>query len=221
MGRSRGALVVAGAHIALVLALLSMDAAPRVLAQATPLMVALLHNAEPMPRPAEAAPPALKAPPAQVPPAITPLPVPVPEMTTAPPVAPAANAIRVEASPPPAAADTRVAPLGVPAPAAPPQPAPPPSRRQLAASAVHYLVLPPVELPRASRRAGESGTVWLRVVVSVAGAPVQVSVQRSSGHARLDEQALWAMRQARFKPHTEDGRAVEVEVIAPIEYPAE
>jgi protein TonB len=29
------------------------------------------------------------------------------------------------------------------------------------------------------------------------------------------------MRQARFKPHTEDGRAVEVEVVAPIEYPAD
>jgi protein TonB len=86
---------------------------------------------------------------------------------------------------------------------------------------VRYVTLPPVEVPRASRRAGEHGTVWLRVVVDVAGQPAQVSVQRSSGFARLDEQALWAMRQARFKPHTEDGRAVEVEVIAPIEYPAD
>ena len=59
------------------------------------------------------------------------------------------------------------------------------------------------------------------MVVGVTGLPVQVAVQRSSGHARLDEQALWAMRQARFKPHTEGGHAVEVEVIAPIESPAE
>ena len=47
-----------------------------------------------------------------------------------------------------------------------------------------------------------------------------VSLHRSSGHARLDEQALWAMRQARFKPYAEDGRALEVEVIAPVAYPA-
>jgi len=73
-------------------------------------------------------------------------------------------------------------------------------------------------VPRASRRAGESGTVWLRVVVDRRGQPALVQVQRSSGHARLDEQALWAMRQARFQPHTEDGTPIEVEVIAPIEY---
>jgi protein TonB len=113
----------------------------------------------------------------------------------------------------PAAAAVPAASAATPALAAP--------RRQVAGSAVRYLTLPPVEVPRASRRAGEHGTVWLRVVVDAAGLPVQVSVQRSSGHARLDEQALWAMRQARFKPHTEDGRAVEVEVVAPIEYPAD
>ena len=63
--------------------------------------------------------------------------------------------------------------------------------------------------------------VWLRVVVGTQGQPLHVSVQRSSGYSRLDEQALWAMRQARFKPHTEDGQPVEVEVTAPIEYPEE
>ena len=51
--------------------------------------------------------------------------------------------------------------------------------------------------------------------------PVQVSVYRSSGYARLDEQAVSAMRQARFVPYTEDGRAIEVEALAPVEYPAE
>ena len=93
--------------------------------------------------------------------------------------------------------------------------------RQLAISAVRYLVPPPAEVPRAARRAGEHGTVWLRVRVSAEGLPQAVSLHRSSGFARLDEQALWAMRQARFKPHTEDGRAVEVDVVAPIDYPAD
>ncbi len=88
-------------------------------------------------------------------------------------------------------------------------------------TAVQYLVLPPVEVPRLSRRAGESGVVWLRVVVDVHGTPAQVQLQRSSGHARLDEQALWAMRRARFKPHTENGIPIELEVTAPIEYALE
>jgi protein TonB len=83
---------------------------------------------------------------------------------------------------------------------------------------VHYLVLPPVQVPRASRRAGESGMVWLKVVVSVAGLPSAVHVHRSSGFARLDEQAVWAMQQARFKPQTENGLPIELEVTAPIEY---
>ena len=89
------------------------------------------------------------------------------------------------------------------------------------ATAVQYLVLPPVEVPRLSRRAGEAGTVWLRVVVDVRGQPLLVSVQRSSGFARLDEQAAWAMRQARFKPHTENGQPIELEVSAPVEYTLE
>jgi protein TonB len=98
------------------------------------------------------------------------------------------------------------------------RPPPPPARRVVAATAVQYRVLPPVEVPRASRRAGESGMVWLKVVVSVTGLPTSVVVHRSSGFPRLDEQAVWAMRQARFKPQTEDGSPIELEVTAPIEY---
>ena len=43
------------------------------------------------------------------------------------------------------------------------------------------------------------------------GLPLQVALSRSSGYSRLDEQALWAMRQARFRPYTEDGRAIEID----------
>jgi protein TonB len=50
-------------------------------------------------------------------------------------------------------------------------------------------VPPPIEVPLASRRLGEQGLVQLRVLVGVDGLPRQVSVQRSSGFARLDEQA--------------------------------
>lgn len=96
-----------------------------------------------------------------------------------------------------------------------------PAPRQIPLSAVRYLVPPPAEVPRASRRAGEHGTVWLRVLVSSAGLPMQVTLHRSSGFARLDEQAVWAMRQARFKPAEDAGKPIEVEVMAPIDYPAD
>lgn len=63
--------------------------------------------------------------------------------------------------------------------------------------------------------------VWLKVVVGVRGLPLSVQVQRSSGYPRLDEQAVWAMRQAGFRPQTENGSPIELEVAAPIEYPLE
>lgn len=116
--------------------------------------------------------------------------------------------------PEPVVATTQAVTTAPPAQPASPSPAP----RRVDATAVTYLSLPPVEVPRASRRAGESGVVWLRVVVDTRGLPKLVQVQRSSGHARLDEQAAWAIRQARFKPHTENNTPIEVEVIAPIEY---
>lgn len=98
------------------------------------------------------------------------------------------------------------------------QPPQPPAPRQIAASAVRYLVAPPVEVPMLSRRAGETGVVLLRVLVDTQGLPKQILLHKSSGFARLDEQALGAMRQARFKPQTENGQAIEWFVIAPLSY---
>lgn len=93
--------------------------------------------------------------------------------------------------------------------------------RLLPASNIAYLVPPPIELPLASRRLGEQGLVLLRVLVGIDGLPRQVSVQRSSGHARLDEQAVAAMKRARFKPQTDQGMPIEWIVIAPLQYEIE
>ena len=202
--------VVAGAHLLALWGLLQVDSVRQAVHDVAPMMVDMLvpprSDQPPPPPPPPAAP--IKQPLPQQPILAAPTPQPVPETAfTAPPPPPVLT--------PPEA-------VLMPAPPAPPTPpAPPPPRKVVPATAVRYLVLPPVEVPRASRRAGEHGVVWLRVVVSTQGTPLQVSVQRSSGHARLDEQALWAMRQARFQPHTEDGRPIEVEVTAPIEYPQE
>ncbi|MFD2450348.1 energy transducer TonB [Ideonella paludis] len=64
-------------------------------------------------------------------------------------------------------------------------------------------------------RLGEQGTVLVRLVVDAQGLPTQVSLHKSSGHPRLDEQALQALRAARFVPYTRNGQALAWTAIAP------
>ena len=90
--------------------------------------------------------------------------------------------------------------------------------REVSVGAVQYLQAPPIAVPALSRRLGEKGTVVLKVLVDRDGLPRQVVLHQSSGFARLDEQALQAMRAARFKPHTENGEPVEMLVLTPIQY---
>jgi protein TonB len=52
--------------------------------------------------------------------------------------------------------------------------------------------------PPAARRAGEEGTVRLKVLVDEKGRPRDVAVATSSGFARLDEAAMQAVRKWRF-----------------------
>lgn len=205
-------LAAAGAHLLALWGLLQVQEVRHALRQAAPLVVDLISPERPQ-EPVPPPPPPVR--PAAPRPEITPLPVPV-IAAPSPTPAPAESFTVPSPEPQPVANSVVVAPPVPPAP-----PAPPPPRKRVAATAVAYLVEPPAELPRASRRAGEHGTVWLRVVVDVRGQPAAVGVQRSSGYPRLDENALGAMRQARFKPYTENGQALEVEVVAPIEYPQE
>lgn len=202
---------VACAHIAGVWLLLQVPAVREAARQVVPTMVDLVAP-PPLPEPAPPPPP----PPSRSPPPRR-LPAP-PPILAAPTTAPAPAAAFTAPEPPAHTAPAPVTVAVAPAPPAPPSLPPPPARRVVPPTAVQYLKLPPVEVPRLSRRAGESGTVWLRVVVDVRGLPAQIQVQRSSGFARLDEQALWAMRQARFRPQTDDGTPIELEVTAPIEY---
>ncbi|MFC4311209.1 TonB family protein [Steroidobacter flavus] len=57
--------------------------------------------------------------------------------------------------------------------------------------------------PPASRRAGEEGTVRLKVLVDEKGRPKDVTVANSSGFARLDEAAMQAVRKWRFVAATD------------------
>lgn len=87
-------------------------------------------------------------------------------------------------------------------------PPPPAVPRDLPASAIQYLEPPAPVYPRASRRLGEGGLVTVRVFVDADGRPRQLQVVQSSGFVRSDEAALEGVRQARFKPPTDNGRPV-------------
>lgn len=62
--------------------------------------------------------------------------------------------------------------------------------------------------PPAARRAGEEGTVRLKVLVDEKGRPKDVSVATSSGFARLDEAAVAAVRKWRFVAATDGTNAI-------------
>lgn len=102
--------------------------------------------------------------------------------------------------------------------AAPAAPAAPVSGPRTLTSGVEYIQAPQPVYPNQSRRLGEQGKVVLRVLVNEKGTADQVLVQTSSGSARLDEAGRQAALRALFKPHVEDGRAVPVFVIVPLNF---
>lgn len=57
--------------------------------------------------------------------------------------------------------------------------------------------------PSSSRRAGEEGTVRLKVLVDKKGRPRDVAIATSSGFARLDQAAMEAVRKWRFVAATD------------------
>lgn len=84
---------------------------------------------------------------------------------------------------------------------------------------VDYLGKRPAPVyPRLSERRGEQGRVVLRVLISPQGTVADVKIQHSSGYARLDEAAVQAVRQARFRPYTENGIAYPARVDIPFDF---
>jgi protein TonB len=106
-------------------------------------------------------------------------------------------------------------------PAPPPPPAPLPAPKTIPPTAVRYLEPPAPAYPAASRRLGEIGRVVLRVEIGTDGRARQVLLSRSSGHTRLDESASTSMRAARFVPYSENGVALVVWTLVPIEFELE
>lgn len=79
-----------------------------------------------------------------------------------------------------------------------------------------YLRNPVPRYPVASRRAGEQGTVTLRVRVAADGSASRVAVEKSSGSPHLDAAALEAVKAWRFTPARRGEDAIESWMLVPI-----
>lgn len=101
-----------------------------------------------------------------------------------------------------------------PAPAAPAASTPPGSSP--AVPIPGYRITP--QYPVAALRAGESGTVVLRVAVGIAGRPGEIDFARSSGSRELDNAARDAVEQWRFEPALRKGKPVASVVEIPIDF---
>jgi protein TonB len=224
-----GAVVVA--HIAMGLVVMTAVKPPVAEEPLPPIEVSLIspeQAMEPM------APPVVKPAPPEPRQAQQPVAAPrVPVQRTPPVVASTAPAQATDMQVPPAPAETP--PTPVPPAVAQPAVAPavaatmntaaeakaPAGPKELPSTAVRYLVSPPVVYPRVSKELGESGVVKLRVLIDEQGRLKNIVVSQSSGYPRLDQQAVAALRQARFQPFIDNGVPREVATTASIVFSLE
>lgn len=218
---------VAAAHGAAWLALAGAAAEPELPVEPPVLVSVILPAAEP----ARPAPPVVAPPPRRLQPqparqAIPSRPQPAPtspETALATPASlPQAAPAAVEAPQPPAeepaVAESAPPAVAIAAAAAVTEAAPGPEPLEDPRFDADYLDNPAPAYPRLSRKLGEEGRVLLRVRVSVAGAPAQVELHRSSGHERLDEVAAETVRRWKFAPARQGGKPVAAWVIVPIQF---
>jgi protein TonB len=192
--------------------LMQVDAVREAVREAAPVFVEMITPPAP-----PATPPTPPAPPQAPLPLPKRLPPPEPLIAAAPSPAPAAFVVP---APPPEPAPMAAPAMPVPT-AAPPAPPPPPPKI-IPAAAVQFSEPPLLVYPRLSRRNGEAGLVIVRAYVeATGGAARSVQVEKSSGHARLDEAAVSAVQKARFKPYTENGRPIEGWALIPAQFELE
>ena len=173
--------------------------------------------------------------PANEPPLVLPQALPMPtqpqprERPKPAPVKPAAVPTLPRAAPPPEVprAPILAAPSEAPVSASSPvvpevKPAPPPLEPPLRArvapapvpvtpprSDAAHLANPPPNYPLAARRRGDHGTVQVRLIVTAEGLAKNVTVEKSSGHPALDEAAMATVRNWRFVPARQEGKAID------------
>ena len=72
------------------------------------------------------------------------------------------------------------------------------------------------EYPDSAVAAGFTGRVYLALLVDKSGEVDSVIVRKSSGHSILDDSAVTAATQSRFRPATAQGKPVAIWVTVPI-----
>lgn len=145
-------------------------------------------------------------------------PAPPPKANPLPPATPAivAPTPRIQVSPVAPTVATAPDPVPVPLPAAvsaepgPPAASTQPGTVQSSDLGTRMISGNPPRYPTESRRQREQGTVVLALMLGVDGRVENISVARSSGHSRLDDAALRAVRKWRWAPTLQGGQPVMV-----------
>jgi protein TonB len=103
---------------------------------------------------------------------------------------------------------------------APPEPQSAPAAAEVTPPGFNaaYLRNPPPRYPLVARRAGEQGTVMLKVLVTRDGLPARVDIEKTSGSVHLDNAALEAVRAWRFLPARQGADPIEAWVLVPIAF---
>jgi protein TonB len=204
-------------HVGGAWALISIEPSRIEVGDVAPMEVRLVPGEQPaQPEPELNTPPPEDTPPPEVPRVESMIQPPLPDLP--PPEFP----VRVQ-PPKPQPPKPRPAPAPVRPQQAAPTPAAPAQQTETATAAsapqtvstlqVRYIVPPNLVYPARAKRAGEQGTAIVRAYVDASGVPVQVSIDKSSGHPALDEAAISAMRGARIRT---SGRALWV--VGPFEF---
>lgn len=102
--------------------------------------------------------------------------------------------------------------------ASPPAPPSPPAIENAGDLSSTMISATPPRYPQESRRKREEGVVLLRLTLGVDGHVAEISVAKSSGHARLDQAALAAVRRWRWSPTRKNGAAVQVKGLVEIPF---
>ncbi|MEQ9886932.1 energy transducer TonB [Pectobacterium zantedeschiae] len=79
-------------------------------------------------------------------------------------------------------------------------------------------VVPQPDYPRRAKRLQQEGNVLVRLVISPEGRLLRHDIARSSGYDTLDQAAVEAVAQARCTPYRENGQAITVMTIQPVNF---
>lgn len=205
-------IIIVGLHAALLYALQvgllthpAMQAAPKEIIAS---LITLTPEPVPQPKP--------QPPKPEVKPVVKPVAKPKPQPVIKPKPSPQAITETAPPPPPPEKSSEPPSETAVSAPA--PAPAAATAARPKIVTGVAYINAPRPVYPALDARMGNEGTVTLRVLINDRGNADKVEIQKSSGSSRMDEAARAAVLRAKFRPYLEDGKAIPVYAIVPINF---